>query len=232
MTKKIAIMQPTFLPWTGYVALAMCVDHFVFLDSVQFSRRSWQQRNRVKNAGGETMLTVPVVKGPRDQVISDVQIKYDRTYPSKHLATLIHAYSKADYFGEYSQSFSDVLNENDKSLSDLNIKIIEWLFKVLDINTLTSRSSELNVSGNRDELLVNICNELKADHYVSPIGSSAYLDESPHFGEGGVNYSYINYSPVEYKQLHGDFIPCLSTIDLIFNQGKQSREIIEKGLSL
>ena len=71
-----AIMQPTYLPWAGYLAMIEKVDIFVFLDSVQFARRSWQQRNRIKSANGELMLTVPVHrKGLRDQKIQNVRIE-------------------------------------------------------------------------------------------------------------------------------------------------------------
>ncbi len=231
MSKKIAIMQPTYLPWTGYIALAMSVDQFVYLDSVQFTRRSWQQRNRIKTAHGEMLLTVPVVKGPREQKINDVCIHTSSDFPTNHIDSIIHAYSKAEYFNEYSGRFINILKEGHTNLTDLNIKIVDCIFDVLDIKIETLRSSSLNLNGKKDELLANICNELEADHYVSPIGSSNYLDDSSFFGAQGISYSYLSYSPVEYEQLFVDFIPYLSTIDLIFNVGKDSKKIIEKGLN-
>lgn len=228
--KKIAIMQPTYLPWSGYIALAMSVDQFVYLDSVQFSRRSWQQRNRIKTSNGETLLTVPVVKGPREQNICDVEIFKNGDFPLKHIETLLHAYSKSRYFSDYSEMLFSILNEGHKSLAELNIRISNWIFETLDVKVKTLRSSSLNLSGNKDELLSNICTSLDAEHYVSPIGSSSYLDNSSYFGEEGIKFSYMNYSPTEYKQLYGDFIPSLSVIDLLFNEGKHSLEIIKKGL--
>ena len=231
MSNTIAIMQPTYLSWTGYIALAIKVDQFVYLDTVQFSRRSWQQRNRIKTSNGEMLLTVPVVKGPRDQKIFDVQIHKSAEFPNKHIEALEHSYSKAEFFDEYSQGLINILHDENTSLVELNIRILDWVFDILEIKTRTVRSSSLNVNGNKDELLAKICSELSATHYLSPVGSNNYLDSSSYFGEKGLSYGYLDYEPAEYKQLYGTFIPSLSIIDLIFNEGRGSREIIEKGIS-
>lgn len=230
MSKSIAIMQPTYLPWAGYFALMDRVDEFVFLDSVQFERRSWQQRNRIKGANGEVMLTVPVRKAPRNSVaICDVQVDYDSKFVKKHIANLTHAYKKAPYFKEYSPRIFELIGSNFDSLADLTVSLVSYCAKQLGITTSTVRASELSVAGTKDELLYNICLDRGADSYISPPGSKAYLDFSPYFGMKGFPLIYHEYTPEPYRQLHGAFVPYMSIVDLLFNEGRESLNIIARG---
>jgi len=231
--KSIAIMQPTYIPWVGYFALMDRVDEFVFLDSVQFERRSWQQRNRIKGSGGEIMLTVPVQKAPRDQLrICDAKIDYTSKFVRKHITALQHAYGKTPFFKEYKEIVFDVLNKKTSLLADLNIDIIKRTAKALGIETPMIRSSELSSTGSKDELLYNICCEMNAQVYVSPPGSKKYLDSSIFFKEGAFPLLYHKYIPQPYHQLFGDFVPYMTVIDLLFNVGPKSHEIIRSGLDV
>ena len=231
--KSIAIMQPTYIPWVGYFALMDRVDEFVFLDSVQFERRSWQQRNRIKGSGGEIMLTVPVQKAPRDQLrICDVKIDYTSKFVYKHITALQHTYGKAPFFKDYKEIVFDVLNKKPSLLADLNIDIIKRTAKALCIETPMVRSSELSSTGSKDELLYNICCEMNAQVYVSPPGSKEYLDNSIFFKEGAFPLVYHKYTPPPYHQSFGDFVPYMTIIDLLFNVGPKSLEIVRSGLEL
>jgi WbqC-like protein family len=231
--KSIAIMQPTYIPWVGYFALMDRVDEFIFLDSVQFERRSWQQRNRIKGAGGEIMLTIPVQKLSRDQSrICDVKIDYTSKFVHKHITALQHAYGKAPFFKEYKKIIFDVLSKKTLLIADLNIDIIKRIAKALCIETPTMRSSELHSSGSKDELLYNICCERDAQVYVSPPGSKEYLENSTFFKQGAFPLLYHQYTPEPYHQLFGDFIPYMAVIDLLFNEGPKSHENIQLGLEL
>src|SRR5215470_11267271 len=132
----IAIMQPTYLPWIGYFGLMDRVDTFVYLDSVQFSRRSWQQRNRIRSPQGEVMLTIPVAKkGLRDQKISEVEIIYGPDFPRRHVDILSMNYRRAAHFEAYAPALFGLLGSDHRRLADLTVALSDWLAQVLGINT-------------------------------------------------------------------------------------------------
>ena len=226
----VAIMQPTYLPWIGYFDLIDQSDIFVFLDSIQFDKRSWQQRNRIKNTNGELLLTVPVLsKRKRDQKIKEVQIDTNQKYLPNHLRTISNNYSKTTYFREYQTEFSELYEHDYKFLADLNITLIKWFAMKLGIQVEFIRSSSLETSGRKVSLLANICEKLSADHYLSPQGSKTYIEENNLFLKNGIRLSYQEFRHPRYKQLWGDFIPYLSIIDLLFNEGEKSLDIIRDG---
>ena len=226
----VAIMQPTYLPWLGYFDLVDRSDVFVFLDSVQFEKRGWQQRNRIKTSTGELMLTVPVLtKGRSDQKICDVMIDISQKFEKKHFNSIYSNYKKSIFFKYFDVELEEIYKNEINKLVDLNIRLIEWLSSKLGINTKFVYSSQLDTDGSKTELLVNICKIINADHYISPAGSKEYIDQNNLFIKSGIKLSYQNYKHPTYNQLFGDFIPYMSVIDLLFNEGKKSLEIIKSG---
>jgi hypothetical protein len=231
--RTAVIMQPTYLPWLGYFDLMDQSDVFVFLDSVQLQKRSWQQRNRIKNSGGELMLTVPVCsKGKRDQKICEAQIDLSRDFQEKHLRAIQMYYAKAGFFQRYFDELAAILTKRQCYLAELTIEIICWLKDSIGIDTELMRSSSLNVQGKRTELLLNICKAVGADVYLSAAGSKAYIEENDLFKADGMELRYHQYKHPVYKQLYGDFIPHLSAIDLLLNEGDKSISIIRSGRAL
>lgn len=223
-------MQPTYLPWIGYFDLIDRVDCFVFLDSVQFSKRSWQQRNRFKGDDQILWLTVPVLsKGLREQRIADVEIDLAASFHQKHLKTLDHLYGKAPFFQRYIGSLTDLLNQSHKHLGDLNIELIGLLCSTMGIKTEMIRSSSLDVEGRKSELLVGICEALGAGQYVSAPGSREYIEEEDLFSVRNIRLDYHEYRHPEYRQQFGEFVPYLSALDLLFNEGPDSSSIVRKG---
>ena len=226
----VAIMQPTYLPWIGYFDLLDQADTFVFLDSVQFDKRSWQQRNRIKTHNGESFLTVPVMtKGRRNQKISEVEIARTQDFPKKHLRTIEHNYSKAEHFAYYWDELNSLLKQDYRYLAELNITLIKWFKRILGIHAELIRSSMLDVKGKRVELLVEICKSVGAKRYLSPIGSRPYIENNNLFEKQDIDLRYQNYSHPEYRQLFKEFIPYMSIPDLLFNEGKKSLEILRSG---
>ena len=226
------IMQPTYLPWVGYFDLMDRCDVFVYLDSVQFAKRSWQQRNRIKAREGELMLTVPVLsKGLREQKICDTLIDQAQDFGRKHAASLRAAYSRAPHYKTVSEGFQAIAGKKHEKLSDLNIDLIEWLAGSLGIRRKTVRSSSLPVSGKRSELLLDICKAVGAGKYLSPAGSREYLEEDAVLaGDNGIELLYHEYAPAEYPQLHGAFAPFMSAVDLVMNQSQaEALEAVRKG---
>ena len=231
MSKIVAIMQPTYLPWLGYFDLINRSDIFVFLDTVQFEKRSWQQRNRIKTSNGELMLTVPVLsKGRFNQKICDVMLDTSQKFKMKHFNSICLNYKKCKYYEFYIPELEEIYNSGFNKLSDLNIRLIKWLSVKIGIEKKFILSSQIETQGTKTELLFNICKKLNADHYLSPSGSKEYIDENNLFEKSDIQISYQNYQHPTYNQMYGKFIPYMSVIDLLFNEGIKSFDIISSSV--
>ena len=232
VTMRIAITQPTYLPWLGYFDLIDQVDTFVVLDTVQFEKQSWQQRNRIKTPTGLMWLTVPVAfRGLLGQKIADVEIR-EAGFWVKHVRSIEVNYGRASFFGEYFTQVSSILQDCDSEmlLVDLNLRLLGWFLEVLGIRTPVVRASSLGQEGKRTELLANICQKLGATQYVSPLGSAVYLlDEMTAFRDCGVHVSFQNYTHPEYRQLFPPFLSHACVLDLLFNEGTRSAGIVRSG---
>ncbi|MGZ3689183.1 MAG: WbqC family protein [Bdellovibrionota bacterium] len=228
----VAIMQPTFLPWIGYFALMERAETFVFLDSVQFAKRSWQQRNQIKTPSGPQWLTVPVFsKGAQDQLIREVHVDQTSRFAEKTIRTIEMNYAKAPFFKAFAAGLFEILGKKHDLLADLNIDLILHLAKVIGIECRILRSSELGVSGAKADLLAGICEKLKFKIYLSAVGSREYIEQSTAFQDRGIEVVYNPFQPMPYPQLHGPFVPFLSAVDLLLNAGPVSLASIRAGLA-
>lgn len=228
---KIAISQPTYLPWLGYFDLIDQVDTFILLDDVQFEKQSWQQRNRIKTPVGLQWLTVPVIfRGRLGQLIKDVEIR-TADFWRTHCRAIELNYRRAQFFECYFDELKSQLNRSEGTLlADLNMRLIEWFMKILGIETRLVVSSSLRQSGKRTERLANLCDSQGANLYVSPLGSSVYLlKEKDTLLAKGVEVVFQHYEHPEYKQLFPPFHPYASVLDLIFNEGSRSLNILRSG---
>ena len=219
-------MQPTYLPWAGYFSLMSSVDQFILLDDVQFSRRSWQQRNQIKTSSGPRWLTVPVLsKGQRSQLINQVQIDTTLNYSHQHLEAIRHSYSRAPFFIDYFSSLSSTLVQRHKLL-DLNVSLIELIKDFLGITTPLTLSSSIPAFGNKADLMASICASVGGTHYVSVEGSRAYLDSSSAFSRLNIPVSYFQYHSPQYSQQFSGFAPNMSIIDMLMNCGVASVDLM------
>ncbi len=227
---RVAIMQPTYLPWAGYFGLMQSVDLFIILDSVQFAKRSWQQRNQIKTMNGPLWLTVPVSsKGKRDQLISEVEIDYEGQFPLNHQKSLQMCYQKTPYFDVFAPEILSIIGEGDKYLSSLTVKLITKIKDNLEIKTPIHLSSDYCCEGVKDDLLANLCGHVKATEYISPPGSKIYLENSMAFVERKIKLSYFEFAHPEYDQRFGSFLPYMSVVDMLFNCGPESSSMLAKG---
>ncbi len=233
---RVAIMQPTYLPWPGYLDLADQVDRFVFLDDASFAHRSWQQRNRIVVGGALHWLTVPVrVKGLRGQTIRDVAIDH-ADFWRKHLRTLRHAYARAPALEPFASRLEATYASGAPwtGLAELNLALIGWLFHELGIDVPIHRSSRLEAGGRRGERLAGLCEELGATHYLSAPGAEPYLleDQEP-FRSRGIRVSIQHFEPPPYPQCSArcsaGFVSQASAVDLLLNTGREAREILRRG---
>jgi hypothetical protein len=229
---RVAICQPTYLPWIGYFDLMDQVDTFVLLDTVQFEKQSWQQRNRIKTPTGLQWLTVPIAfRGRFGQKICEVEIR-DGNFGRMHLRAIELNYSRGRFFRDFFPDISAILGSigpGDR-LVELNVRLLELFVKVLGIRTPMVLASSLNETGKKTLLLANICRKLGATQYVSPIGSAEYLlAELAVMNEAKIETLFHNYIHPQYEQRFPPFVPFASAIDLIINEGDRSMEIIRSG---
>jgi hypothetical protein len=230
---KCAIMQPSYLPWMGDFYMMDLVDKYVFLDNVKLSLSDWDVRNRIKGVNGEIMLTVPIMKSgcKSSLLIKDAVINnYERTR-KKHLSTIRQSYSKSKYFNEVMDSINNIYHDGITNLNDLTQSAIKVFAVKIGIDVEFVSSRDLNtVEGVSDERLLSICNALGCETYISPVGSSKYMNKKNiggAFKGSKVQLMYRYYNTREYTQLHGNFIGNLSIVDLLFNVGfKNAKNII------
>lgn len=221
-------MQPTYLPWLGYLDMIDRVDEFVVLDTVQFERHSWQHRNRIKTAQGEHMLTVPVERTGLDTVLLDARIA-DEKAVTKHLRTIEQSYARAQHFAPARADLASFLSSPGRSLADFLVRVIDWLRDRLGITTPMVRASTLEASGRRDELVRSICDAMGATHYLAAPGSRDYMEAGTAFVDGNIEVEYHHFDCRPYPQQHGAFMPYLSSLDAILNLGPGAREVMLAG---
>jgi len=226
---KGTILQPTYLPWIGYFQMIASSDVYVVFDHVQFERKSWQQRNKIKTANGVTYLTVPVQKSSQQSLISEIKISYDRQDTlENHWKTIELAYKKAPYFEKYKSDFEKIYFKTHILLKDLNIEIIKLVCDILDIKKKIIFSSELNLKDQdlgKNEKVINLCKNQGITYLYDAKGAETFLDKSL-FKEQGIEINFQEFAHPQYPQLWGEFVPYLSIIDLLFNCGPDSIKYI------
>jgi hypothetical protein len=222
----VGIHQPNFLPWVGYFYKMSRCDTFVVLDDVQFSKGSFQNRNRIKTANGVSWLTVPVLtRGRGTQCTDEVLINVVTDWRRKHWNTICQNYGRTPYFSLFADAFSEIYSCEWTKLVDLNEALIRQIFDYLDIYPTIVKSSNLETVGHGAERLISICKTLGVDTYLSGFGGQSYQDQQL-FDAAGIKLEVYGFRHPVYPQLWGDFIENLSVIDLLFNCGERSREII------
>ena len=225
----VTIHQPEHLPWLGFFDKARRADLLVLLDSVQYRKNYFQNRNRVRAADGAAWTTVPVLtKGNSDQTIRDVRINNDGSprWREKYWATVEQSYRASRFWSDYAEALRDAIWTDTASLAELNEKLIHLILRWLNIDVKSVRSSELPVAGTRSELLLAICRAVGADRYLSGISGREYLDVSQ-FESAGVPVEFHEFHHPVYRQRYEPFIPCMSSIDLLFNHGPESPKVLQ-----
>lgn len=224
---KITIHQPNFLPWLGYFNKASRVDTLVLLDQVQFSNNSYQNRTRIKTAAGPVWLTVPVLKkGKFGQRTCDVLINNQKNWAKKIVKSMSASYGRAPYFRQYRKDIEKILAGDWLKLADLNKALLDWLLRLLEIDIAVLSASELDVDGKGSDLILGICRTVGADIYLSGPSGKKYLEKED-FKKAGVEVQFYQFEHPVYAQRYGEFIPNLSIIDLIFNEGPRSKEFFK-----
>lgn len=228
---KISIMQPTYLPWIGYFGMIYLSDIFIFYNDVQFVKRSWQNRNKIKTPHGWSWLTVPVISNFKEN-INEIRLNNDLNWREKHLKAIEFNYRNAPYFNEFYETLKELYNTKYEFLEDLNINFIKTIAKFLNINTKFLVSSDLKSDGAKTDRLISVINNLKNNDkcdYLTVPGTKDYI-EPIKFEEKHIKLFWYYFIHPKYPQLFGDFCPYMSIIDLILNVGnKEALRLIKKG---
>jgi hypothetical protein len=226
--KTVVIHQPDFLSYMGFFHRFLNADMWIVLDTVQYvsgTSRSWQNRDKIKTVQGEKWITVSVQKAPVGTAIKDILLSESK-WRRDNLNLIHNSYSKAPYFNEVLPYIIDLYMFECRRLMEFNLKSAEVLMELFGIKIKTVLASNLEPVGKRNTLLVDILLRVKADKYLSGVGAKAYFDLAP-FAAAGIEVIWQDFKHPFYPQLHGDFIPYLSSIDLLFNCGiEKSREIL------
>jgi hypothetical protein len=227
----LAMHQPNYLPWPGYLHKMAACDVFVYLDSVQFPRgQSFAARNRIKGPNGAEWLTVPVrkptaVDGKAPYL--DVEFAEDG-WRDKHLARIRDRYRRAPAFDEVFPLYEAALGQGERFV-DVTIPLLETFAGYLGIETRRVRLSDLEGGfGQRSDLIVGLCGALGADVYLSGGGARSYNDEQL-MRQHGIALRYDEYQYPSHPQLWGEFVPNLSVVDVLFNCGQDARELVVDG---
>ena len=223
----VSINQPAYLPWLGYFERIARSDLHVVLDHVQYEKNSFTNRNRVRTNNGEIWLTVPLsTKGQFGNLeINHLAFATNNPWQKKHWDTLCMNYRKAPYFDEYAQTYESLYKTEWTSFMPMIRSFLAQHLIDLGIHTKLVYSSEMKVCGTKSELLLNLCCDVEASCYLSGAMGRDYLDEGL-FSRSGICVTYQEYIHPEYRQHHGGFKPCMGILDLLFNEGPRSLNIL------
>ncbi|TYA56639.1 WbqC family protein [Formosa maritima] len=229
---KVAIMQPYFMPYLGYIAIINYVDEFILFDTPQFIRHGWIERNKVLKLDGDTMyIKVPLVKHARNTTIENVIINNNLSWKHKIISQLDHYKKRAPYYKNVIALLHEIFDEEYSSIVSLNYKSLQILCRYLGIITPISIWSEMKVEIDEvkapDEWALHICKALKYDTYVNLPGGRSFFDVQKYEREG-ISLSFLELEPTQYKQFSNVFVPFLSIIDvLMFNDVSQVKEMLK-----
>ena len=232
MSKVVVIHQPDFLPYLGFFHRFLIADIWVVLDNVQFvsgCSKSWHNRDKIKTRDGEKWLTVSVKKCPRGTKINEVELSMEVDWRENNINLIEDSYGEAPFYKEISPYIERLYGYECERLIDFNMNSIEMLMELFDIRIETRMASALRPEGKSNELLVDIIKKVNGTVYLSGVGARDYFDPAP-FDKAGIEVIWQDFTHPEYPQLHGEFIPYLSSIDLLFNCGIERSRKILKGL--
>ena len=225
MSKIVVIHQPDFIPYLGFFHRLLDANLFIILDDVQFLRRGWHHRDIIKTKDGRKWITLGIKKTPQDTKINEIYLN-DQEWKKQHLSIIEQNYKKASYFKEIFPFIENLYKQDYKKMIDMNLASIRILLELFDINIDIHFSSSYKIDTKSNQLLSDLLKKVDATHYLSGIGAKDYFNPIP-FEKANIKVLWQDFKHPIYPQLHGEFIPYLSSIDLLFNCGiEKSREIL------
>ena len=226
----VGIHQPEYIPWLGFFKKMMNSELFVFLDDAQFRKKGWQNRNKIRTKNGTALLSVPVHAHSRPN-INAITIDNDKNWSERHKKSILYNYAKAPYFEEFKNFIESIFEKKFEYLTDLNTAIIKFIMDELEIKPKIIFSSELKISKKGSERVLDICKSVGADHYITgTVWAQPHL-KIDEFKKSNIRVEFQNFQHPTYKQIHGEFIPQMSIIDLLFNEGRDgAKKILQNSI--
>jgi hypothetical protein len=227
--------QPEFMPWLGNISKAAMGDVYFILDTVQYQSKYFQNRNkiRIKNGQGWQWLIIPV-NDTKDHYVNtlDVRIANNMDWRKKHLHAIEFSYKKSAFFSEIFSELTELYKFECDFLVDFLVRIINYAFGKFAIRIPVYRVSELMksgyvVKGEKSELIISMCKVVDAKTYVFGISGRDYVEKDK-FESVGIDVVFQDFNHPVYQQVHGEFLPTMSFIDLLFNHGDRASEILGK----
>lgn len=220
--------QPTYLPWLAFFHKIALSDAFCSFDIAQYRRRGFN-RNTIKTAQGECFLTVPLLThGYREKQICQMEIDNSTDWRSKHFKSLMVSYKQAPFWDKYADFFADAYKRDWKYFSELTDYMLLWFLKELGIKVKFFKASEMNFEGKGSDLVLDMCKKFGATVYIFGAHGKHYAEEED-FKTAGIQPYFQEYHWPQYLQQWGEFLPSLSIVDLLFNCGDKSLEVLTGG---
>ncbi len=220
------------MPYLGFFQRFLTADEFIVLDHVQFvkSARGWTHRDKIKTAFGEKWLTLSVKNAPRDTPINEIELSSSVDWVTDNLNLLRQNYRSSLFFDEVFPYIVALYDQPPQMMADFNLRSIELLMDLLDVRLPWVRSSTLQPTGSKNELLIDLLRKVNATHYLSGTGARDYM-QTEKFALAGIEVVWQRFTHPVYPQQFGSFLPNLSALDLLLNCGvAASRKILREAL--
>jgi len=225
--------QPEFFPWLGFISKARMADVYFILDTVQFMKEHWHSRNKIRKKDGWLWISTPVLQSKSTLLMwPEAKIDNSKNWKRKQLNSIRMCYSRTKYFDEIFTELEEIYSKDYEYLIDFSEEIIKYAFKKFDINIPIYRTSKLitdgeDISGKKSDLIIKMCKTAKAKTFVFGQDGKTYIEKEK-FNNEGIDYIFQKFSHPEYKQLYSGFESHMSFIDLLFNYGPESKNILGK----
>lgn len=225
--RTVVISQPMFIPWIGLFEQIKKADVFIHYDDVQFPLgRSFMNRVQIKTSKGVIWLTAPIDRKRSSKLINETHFCSSKEWRCRHLETIRHAFTKSLYADKAILLSKEIYDLPFNNLAEFNIASIELISLKLGMKKkLFLRSSELGITGNSTQRLLDLCVYAGATKYITGWGARNYLKHEL-FEEAMIKVDYMNYKNLPYSQLYGDFTPYVSILDLVANLGSEAEKHI------
>ena len=223
---KAAIHQPQYWPGLRFFAKKLAADLFIYLDDVQFEKRGFQSRNRIRTARGWQYLSVPVLtKGRFSQKINEVEIDNSRPWREEHLLAIKLNYARASFFREYLPGLEALYSRDYRLLMEVSMATVGFMRDALGVGKPIVFSSSAKMEETSNARLISLCKGACVDEYLSGVGAREYLDEQA-FTRAGIKVSWQEFKVKEYPQAFPGFVPDMSALDLVLNCGPRSLDFL------
>lgn len=221
--------QPVYLPWLGLFHKIAISDSFCYFNDAQYQVKDWNNRNKIKTNQGAIWLSVPVLtKGYRDKKFWQIEINNTVDWRNKHWRTIYLNYKKMPFFDKYAAGLEAFYKRDWQYLSDLNEAMLKWFLEQLNIKVDYYKAADLHFQGYKEDLVLDMCKKLKSDIYIFGALGKDYAHREKFAGQG-IKIYFQDYEHPVYRQAGKDFLPYMSIIDLLFNEGDKSLEILLSG---